>query len=97
LKKPRHNRWKNLELRKLKPKNAQHLTSFSKINSNRKHFRTLKSSSKDGNSTYQDKPQELNYHQVINNNQQQGKDRETETAENSQDKERKIEGELTSQ
>ena len=41
LKKPRHNRWKNLELRKLKPINAQHLTSFSKINSNKEHFRTL--------------------------------------------------------
>jgi hypothetical protein len=41
MKKTRHNRWKNLELRKLKPINAQHLTSFSKINSNKEHFRTL--------------------------------------------------------
>ncbi len=31
----------NLKLRKLKPINAQHLTSFSKINSNQEHFRTL--------------------------------------------------------
>ncbi len=41
LEKPRHNRWKNLELRELKPINTQHLTSFSKINSNKEHFRML--------------------------------------------------------
>ncbi len=32
---------KNLELREIKPINTQHLTSFSKINSNKEHFRTL--------------------------------------------------------
>ncbi len=43
-----------------------------------------------------DKPKEPN-HQVYNSNQQQQGDRETETAENSQYKERRIEEELTSQ
>jgi hypothetical protein len=43
-----------------------------------------------------DKPKEPN-HQAYNSNQQQQEDRETETAENSQYKEQKIEGELTSQ
>jgi hypothetical protein len=41
LKKPRQNRRKNLELCKQKPTNAQNLTSFSKINSNKKPFRML--------------------------------------------------------
>jgi hypothetical protein len=41
LKKPRQNRQKNLELCNQKTTNAQNLTSFSKINSNKKPFRTL--------------------------------------------------------
>jgi hypothetical protein len=35
---PRHNRWKNLELRKLKPINTQHLTSFSKNKQQQRTF-----------------------------------------------------------
>jgi len=43
-----------------------------------------------------DKPKEPN-HQVYNSNQQQQEYRETDTAENSQYKEQKIEEKLTSQ
>jgi hypothetical protein len=59
--------------------NTQHLTSFSKINSNKEHFRTLNHHQKMSLALIKTNQQEPN-HQVYNSSQQQQEYRETETA-----------------
>ncbi len=71
---------KNFELRKQKTANAQNLTQFSKTNTNKKTFWNAKSSLQMEIALIKTEPR-INYHQVINNSQQQEQNRETETAE----------------